>query len=95
MNAQKIKTIADHYGYEDQSRMLQEECAELIQAVNKLARKPTRETIKGLMEEIADVKIMLAQVEYLLDCSEGVDFMVVLKLDRQIERIKGGASNDT
>ena len=31
----RIKTIADHYGYEAQSRQCMEECAELIQAINK------------------------------------------------------------
>ena len=32
---QKIQYIADHYGYEPQSRQLIEEMAELIQAVCK------------------------------------------------------------
>lgn len=36
---QKIQYIADHYGYEPQSRQLIEEMAELTVAINKLWRK--------------------------------------------------------
>lgn len=36
------KRIADHYGYEAQSNQLVEECAELIQAVNKYRRAKGR-----------------------------------------------------
>ena len=37
--AEKIKIIAEHYGYEAQSRQCIEEMAELMQAINKLWRK--------------------------------------------------------
>ena len=36
--AEKIKIIAEHYGYEAQSRQCIEEMAELMQAINKLWR---------------------------------------------------------
>ena len=36
MNIPKeLREIADHFGYEEQSNQLIEECAELIQAVNR------------------------------------------------------------
>jgi len=35
---QKIRYIANHYGYESQSRQCIEELAELIQAINKFHR---------------------------------------------------------
>ena len=38
----KIKKIAGFYKFENQSRQLSEECAELIQAVNKYQRYSSR-----------------------------------------------------
>ncbi len=72
---------AKYYGYEAQSNQLVEECAELIQAVNKYRRvetglgQPVAEDKKAiardnLVEEIADVELMLEQVKYLLQIPE-------------------------
>ena len=36
--SEEIKKIAEHYGYDAQSNQFIEECAELIQAVNKYKR---------------------------------------------------------
>lgn len=67
--------IANHFGYEIQSEQLVEECAELIQAVNKYRRargtgQPTalseEAAFGNLVEEIADVESMLEQIKYLL-----------------------------
>lgn len=94
---QKIKYIADYYGYEPQSRQLIEEMAELTVALNKAWRKtfdtvdkiPNMDDEECIVEEIADVKIMITQIEYLLGVSAmELDNMVNQKLDRQIERIK-------
>lgn len=94
---QKIKYIADYYGYEPQSRKLIEEMAELTVALNKAWRKtfdtvdkiPNMDDEECIVEEIADVKIMITQIEYLLGVSAmELDNMVNQKLDRQIERIK-------
>lgn len=59
--AEKIKIIAEHYGYDAQSR----QC----------------------IEEMADVQIMLWQMEDLLLSAQEVDLMITKKLDRQLERI--------
>lgn len=45
------------------------------------------ETYKNMLEEIADVQIMLWQMEYLLNAD--VSPIIEQKLDRQLERIKG------
>ena len=67
--------VADHFGYEIQSDQLVEECAELIQAINKYRRargtgQPTalseEAAFGNLIEEIADVESMLEQIKYLL-----------------------------
>lgn len=58
----RLKVIADHYGIESQLDILQEELSELIQAVSKFRRGDDTH----ILEEIADVEIMLSQVEYLI-----------------------------
>lgn len=64
---------AEHYGYDAQSNQLMEECAELIQAVNKHKRAVlygqrtfSMEDVENIAEEIADVEVMLQQVKHLL-----------------------------
>lgn len=93
---QKIQYIADHYGYEPQSRQLIEEMAELTVAINKLWRvkkgycdKPEIVARLNIIEEMADVMIMLWQMEYLLGMDENeLERFMDEKLDREIERIK-------
>lgn len=95
---QKIQYIANHYGYEPQSRQLIEELSELIQAVCKHNRafggkqlSESRECPEkdAITEEMADVEIMILQIEYLLGISAmELNNMIEQKLDRQIERIK-------
>ena len=94
---QKIQYIADHYGYEPQSRQLIEEMAELTVALNKAWRKtfdtvdklPNMDDEERIEEEIADVEIMLSQIKYLLGLEEDeLSRIVESKLDRQIDRIK-------
>ena len=92
-NTEKIKQIADHYGYEHQSRQCIEEMAELTQAINKFWRKeiPNRNNYKLLQkiyEEIADVQICLDQLKYLLNCYDEVEAMERYKLGREIARIE-------
>ena len=41
-----------------------------------------------MVEEIADVQIMLWQIEYLLLSTPEVNQMITQKLNRQLERIK-------
>lgn len=93
--------IAKHYGYEAQSNQLVEECAELIQAVNKYRRvetglgQPVAEDKKAvaynnLVEEIADVELMLEQIKYLLQIpEEDIQAVKLYKVNRTRERIAG------
>ena len=94
---QKIQYIAEHYGYEPQSRQLIEEMAELTVAINKLWRKheyystskELAEAHYNILEEIADTLIMILQIKYLIGVREGeLSEIIEQKLDRQIERIK-------
>lgn len=89
---------AEHYGLECQLNQLQEECGELIQAVNKFRRsqgngQPTPMTIKEafhlLVEEMVDVSIMIEQIEYLLYVTDDEHNNVYKrKVDRTQERMK-------
>lgn len=96
----KIKTIADHYGYDAQSRQCIEEMAELTQAINKFWRKGLKygsvdvnNCMDGfkmpVLEETADVLIMIAQMIYFLKIrDEDLEKVIDFKLDRQLERIR-------
>ena len=89
--AEKIRTIARHYGKEPQMGVAQEECAELIQAISKIRRKgETVETLDNLVEEIADVSIMCAQLEELFGVRASIAWRMHQKLERQLERIAEG-----
>ena len=81
-----IGRIAEHYGAGAQSMQTCEECAELIQAVSKLTRGVTEMRISALVEEIADVRIMMSQLMELYGIPEAAA-LVDVKLDRQISRI--------
>ena len=100
---EKIKKIASHYKFEKQSRQLSEECAELIQAVNKYYRfreglltnddvlTSTRDNnmlIQNIVEEIADVQVVMDEIIFLLNInSEAIEQIKKNKVDRQLERI--------
>ena len=89
-----IKRIADHYGKDSQLSILQEECAELIQAVSKYKRAQNYPDFDGywpfmnLIEEIADVEIMLEQIKYFLNCPNVLAEMKRKKISRQLARIE-------
>lgn len=97
---ERLKQIADHYGLDEQLNMLQEECAELIQAVSKYKRTGK---LGNLDEEITDVKILLKQIDYLLDqqfpawsmnSDEAYKYWSEKKITRQLERIEKERKND-
>ena len=107
---QKIRHIANHYGFESQSRQLMEECGELTQAVNKMWRATKAvthdpkqamaviEAENNLVEEIADVSIMIIQIQEMLGIGyERITEKIEFKLDREITKInkeQGGMIHD-
>ena len=87
----KIRFIADHYPRSSQMGVAQEECAELIQAISKVRRLGINgETLDHMAEEIADVRIMCAQLVTILGLNEAVSSNIGQKLDRQMKRIMEG-----
>ena len=83
----QLKYIAEKYGTESQLRQLQEECAELIVACSKILRMSDK-SINNLIEEIADVRVMIEQIEYLYGIKSLVKDEMIYKVERQLERIK-------
>lgn len=84
-----IGTIANHYGNEPQHRQMAEECAELAQACLKAIRNGYNEESKDwIVEEIADVLIMISQI-IVLDHLSDMDIRKVIreKVERQMVRI--------
>lgn len=81
-----IYFIADHYGTLGQLNKTKEECQELIDAIAGYLEN--RESRAHIAEEIADVKVMLTQIEYLLHSEYEVEGMMRYKVDRQLKRIE-------
>lgn len=97
MADKRIVKIADAYGLEEQTRQCMEEMAELTQVLNKYYRyyfgksKPreTKEVIyKNVVEEIADVQIMLSQMVYLFNCQDEIKKVMQSKLNNLVEKIE-------
>ena len=80
--------IVHAYGIENQKLKACEELCELQEAILKDVNK---QIDSGVVEELADVYIMLAQLEIIYDV-DSLDLieMISYKLDRQRERMKAG-----
>ena len=81
-----IYAIADHYGTLGQLNKTIEECTELKDAIAGYLQN--RDSRAHIAEEMADVKIMLTQLEYLLHSEYEVEGMMKKKVDRQLKRIE-------
>lgn len=90
---ERLMKIADHYGLNSQLDILQEECAELVQAVSKYRRGGSNVLV---LEELADVEIMTAQIRYL----SGKNFTIIddykeKKIRRQLQRMEGEGNENS
>ena len=98
MTKQQVDRVRKEYGDEYLYRQLAEECAELGHAALKLIRAKKRETPmpvqdaqQALIEEIADVRVMLFVLEKMLDADEHARLVkqVVAKDRRMVARLLG------
>ena len=79
---------AEHYGYSEQSLILNEELSELIQAISKYRRNNSKKIFDNIIEEIADVEVMLHQIKYLLGINpKYIEQIKIEKVNRTKERI--------
>lgn len=97
--------IADYFGEAVQMQQLVEEMSELTKAICKYARlngqgqpvadSVTEETVEAnLVEEMADVKLVLEQVIYLHGCKDEVEKVITEKIAKVNERISKSKSGN-
>ena len=92
---EKCAYLVNHYGARSQLDVLVEECAELIQAAQKLKRVGFEhlpfqcvELSLNFVEEMADVSIMIQQFLSLNTAPVDIYKQIISqKLERQLERI--------
>lgn len=82
-----LKMAVEHYGPENQIRMMFEEMAELQKELCKHLRGEDRR--KQIVEEIADVSIMLRQMIIIFDIEDEVSYQEMFKLGRLAQRMEG------
>ena len=87
----KLLFLIDHYGTLNQMLIAIEEMAELQKAIVKHIRQESEENINSVIEEIADVQVMLEQLKMIFSCRSKIDEIMDEKIDRQIKRIKDGS----
>ena len=87
MNVHHVDFILEHYGLPAQIDQTQEECAELIVALNKWKRTNGKIDLRIVAAELADVSIMIEQMKRGLGCSCLVDHIIIEKLGRAVSRI--------
>lgn len=80
-----ILAIARKNGLNNALDLMQEECAELVQAISKYRRYPKnrKANTEHILEEMADVSILLDQLAALLPCGED---RVARWRDEKVER---------
>lgn len=88
VDTDKAVKIIDHYGYRHQLFKCAEELAELQTLVLQDANMNGKVPINRMVEEIADVYVMLKQLSliYLLD-DRDLQPVIDFKIDRTIERM--------
>ena len=94
----RVARIARHYGLGPQLAKTCEELRELYMAILKqrLAKwlgRNTKALDQHVLEEIADVRIMLDQIELLMSGANTCARIRSAKLDRQISRITTAKEN--
>lgn len=94
MNDKNLKKIIAAYGNRAQVDVAIEEMSELTKALLKFRRAigtvAESECRMNIAEELADVKIMLRQLELIYENEDKVTEWVEYKLNRQIARLNDG-----
>ena len=78
-----LQDAVDTFGLDNQQKVLQEECGELIVAASHYQRG-RHGAFDNFVEELADVSIMVKQMIYALGC----DVMFEQICEAKIERLK-------
>lgn len=96
MNKEILQKAIDTYGVESQIDVCIEEMSELTKALIKDKRNDSISVAewkslvwKNIVEEIADVEIMLTQMKMIFNCKEDVESQIEFKINRLKERLEG------
>lgn len=81
-----LKNALKHYGANAQRIVAIEEMSELTKELCKVAR--CEENIAHIAEEIADVRIMLDQLEIMFDCAGAAAAYQAAKVERLRKRLE-------
>jgi len=73
----------EKYGVEHQTEMIKEECLELALALQKFKRNPTEDNVDNVIDEIADVTIMIQQAKIMFPTN-----MIQERIEYKMERLK-------
>lgn len=87
----KLLFLINHYGTLNQKLIAIEEMAELQKAIVKTIRQNSKENTEAIIEEIADVQVMLEQLKMIFSCRSKTDEIMDAKIDRQIKRVMDGS----
>ena len=81
-----LNTIVEHYGKYHQIKKAKEECEELLKEIEDAL--VGEEVIERIVDEIADVEVMINQLKIIFDCFGEVEERIEYKIKRQLERMK-------
>ncbi len=96
----EVMKIAKEYGFDAQTDIAIEEMSELMKAILKFRRaehttlgQDFQKLADDVLEEVADVQIMLWQLVYLFNeagynAADKIDDLIDKKINRQLERIR-------
>lgn len=85
MISETLRKAVEKYGIQNQTMVLCEECGELIQASSKAVRYGDVKSINNLIEEMADVWVMVDQLCYFY----GIEWKDVVDVYMEkVERLK-------
>ncbi len=89
---ENLEKIINTYGEQAQIDIAIEEMSELTKALLKHRRAKIKDPIieNDIAEEMADVKIMLEQLEIIFNNTEDVKEYMNFKVERQLQRISEG-----
>lgn len=83
-----LDSIVKHYGINNQLEKAIEELYELIDEIR--LENDAAFSLEGIIDEIADVEVMINQLKIIFDCFGEVEERIEYKINRQLERMKRG-----
>lgn len=90
----RLKVIAKHFGFQAQAEKAIEEMAELVVEIKHLKKRGENSAYDYVrfIEELADVKIMIDQLVYLVrqgkECDASFDLQTEYKIERTLRRVE-------